>query len=102
MLYVLLDSAELQMRRIAIRVSEGGHDVPVDKVVSRRLRSFEQLGWFMPVVDQCFIFNNSTGKPQLAGIWDGNERRLGIHSNLPHDMQNALKLAGIKMIHHLR
>lgn len=66
MIYVVLDTAELQLERIRVRVSQGGHDVPADKVQSRRVRSFEQLAWFAGKVDQCLIFNNSTGEPELA------------------------------------
>ena len=102
MLYVVLESAELQANRVVIRVAEGGHDVPVDKIIARRARSFEQLAWFMTASDQCFIFNNSTGTPKLAGIWELAEQRLGIHGTLPKDMQSTLQGLGIKLVHHLR
>jgi predicted ABC-type ATPase len=65
MIYVLLRSAELQIERVRIRVSEGGHDVPVDKIVDRRRRSFAELRWFSEHVDECYIFDNSTGEPEM-------------------------------------
>jgi len=65
MIYVLLRSAELQIERVRIRVSEGGHDVPVDKIVDRRRRSFDELAWFVRQVDDCYVFDNSTGDPAL-------------------------------------
>jgi len=67
LIYVVLRSAELQLERIRIRVSEGGHDVPMDKVVERRRRSFEQLAWFIRNVDECFLYDNSTAEPELLG-----------------------------------
>ncbi|HEX7742824.1 MAG TPA: AAA family ATPase, partial [Sphingobium sp.] len=33
MLYVVLDSAELQIERVRLRVSEGGHNVPAEKII---------------------------------------------------------------------
>lgn len=65
MIYVLLHTAELQLARIRQRVSEGGHDVPMEKVFARRKRSFEQLAWFATAVDQLYIFDNSAGDPNL-------------------------------------
>lgn len=40
MIYVFLESAELNIKRVQTRVKKGGHDVPKDKIRSRRLRSF--------------------------------------------------------------
>jgi predicted ABC-type ATPase len=71
MIYVVLKSAELQAKRIQIRVSEGGHDVPVYKIAARRKRSFEQLAWFLLHVDKCFIFENSDGEPDVIAEWFG-------------------------------
>jgi predicted ABC-type ATPase len=68
MIYVVLMSVELQLDRIKERVSNGGHDVPEDKVRSRRARSFEQLAWFAGRVDQLLIFDNSIGAPDLIGM----------------------------------
>lgn len=65
MLFVLLDDVRLQIERVHIRVSNGGHDVPEDKIRSRRTRSFEQLAWFVDHVDKLFIFDNSSGAPTL-------------------------------------
>ncbi len=72
MIYVVLMSAEMQLARIRERVASGGHDVPEDKVRSRRTRSFEQLAWFAQHVDQLWIYDNSVGEPDLIGIkWEG-------------------------------
>ena len=68
LIYVLLDTLDLQLARIRRRVGEGGHDVPAEKVGVRRARSFEQLAWFARHVDKCFVFNNSSGDPELAAV----------------------------------
>lgn len=100
MLYVVLQSLELQLERIAIRVKSGGHDVPADKVSSRRQRSFAQFAWFAQHVDQCYVFDNSGGTPRLAAKREGD--RLGVYETLPFDLLAELKASGTTVVHHLR
>lgn len=89
LIYVFLKSADLQLERIAMRVSEGGHAVARDKVIARRRRSFEQLAWFLNEVDVAFVYDNSTSAPELVieklkswpPLWWGK---------LPADLREAL------------
>lgn len=93
MIYVLLESADLQIDRVHQRVRTGGHDVPVDKIVARRHRSFDQFPWFAEHVDHCYVFDNSTGEPLLvAEKVDGD---LMILHDLPSDFQRAIEDSGI-------
>lgn len=64
--YVYLDSVELQLDRIRARVAKGGHDVPPDKVIARRERSFEQMPWFFWKADRAWVFDNSGSEPIVA------------------------------------
>lgn len=64
--YVYLESAVMQLERIAARVTKGGHDVPPDKVRERRKRSFDQLPWFFWQADHAWVFDNSAGEPELV------------------------------------
>ncbi|MFD2428943.1 AAA family ATPase [Sphingobium scionense] len=95
MIYVLLASTELQAARIRVRVVEGGHDVPADKVMARRARSFEQLAWFVQHVDDCYIYDNSTGEPALlaqkaeGGVW--------LWDKLPPDLEEIFLSAAVPM-----
>lgn len=43
LIYVILANAELQIKRIKLRVAKGGHDVPAQKVRDRRQRSLVHL-----------------------------------------------------------
>jgi predicted ABC-type ATPase len=95
MIYVVLKSAEIQAKRIKIRVSEGGHDVPADKIAARRQRSFVQLAWFLKRVDQCFIFDNSDGEPDVIAM--GNEGILLCYPKLPKGMKEKLEKEMIKI-----
>jgi predicted ABC-type ATPase len=95
-IYIVLKTAGLQAERVQIRVSEGGHDVPEDKIISRRTRSFEQLAWFLKKANACYIYDNSTGEPEfLAGKINGPIWRF---SPLPQDLQAVLDAAGIKFV----
>lgn len=98
MIYIVLKSAALQRERVGIRVSEGGHDVPAAKIVERRGRSFEQLAWFIPRVDVCYIYDNSTGEPEFLGGKIGDDL-LRFHA-FPGDLQHILEDAGIAFIDH--
>ena len=95
MIYVVLDTPALQLARIRNRVAEGGHDVPEDKVVSRRTRSFEQLAWFAAHVDECLIFDNSTGEPEL--IAQKVKSGMFCWDELPADMYAPLDAGGIRL-----
>lgn len=95
-IYIVLKSAELQRERVRIRVSEGGHDVPPDKIAARRMRSFEQLAWFIGQADSCYIYDNSTGEPELLAQLNG-VGELRLWSNLPPDLDAALRSMGVEM-----
>ena len=67
LIYVLLNSAQLNVERVRLRVAKGGHDVPTEKILERRERSLEQLPWFLGQADDAWLFDNSGEKPQLIG-----------------------------------
>ncbi len=96
MIYIVLKSAEMQLERARIRVKEGGHFVPEQKIIDRRIKSFKQLNWFIYHVDQCYIFDNSDGTPDLVGkkISEG----MLIEDECPSDLTETLKNGGHKII----
>lgn len=93
MLYVILETAALQLERIGIRVDEGGHDVPRQKVIDRRQRSLEQLAIFAKHMDRLMIFDNSTGEPKLIA-YKRYKNPLMFLKQPPADMREAL-VAGL-------
>ena len=70
--YFALANAQLAVRRVKLRVSLGGHDVPPDIVRRRYGRSvsnFFQL--YLPLADEWTVFDNSSGphaRPVAAKI----------------------------------
>lgn len=68
LVYVALNDWHLSARRVKIRASKGGHDVPEDKLEARWNRSLEQLTWFAPLADFFTVIDNSSeerGAPDL-------------------------------------
>ncbi len=98
MIYIVLASADLQMQRIRLRVMEGGHDVPPEKVASRRQGSFEQLAWFSQHIGRGYIFDNSTGEPKLVADMTSTGKIL-CWRELPADMTSALKQGGATILY---
>lgn len=96
MIYIVLKSAEMQLERARIRVKEGGHFVPEQKIIDRRIKSFKQLNWFIDHVDQCYIFDNSDGIPDLVG--KKMSEGMLIKNECPSDLTETLKNGGHKII----
>ena len=45
--------------RIAKRVMEGGHDVPITKIISRYSKAIENCKILSPLVDRLYVYDNS-------------------------------------------
>jgi predicted ABC-type ATPase len=59
LVYVHLESADLNEARVAQRVCEGGHDVPADKIRSRLPRTMRNVRAALPLVDRAQLYDNS-------------------------------------------
>ncbi|HEX8554462.1 MAG TPA: zeta toxin family protein [Sphingomonas sp.] len=77
LIYVFVRSPEIQLDRIRLRVSKGGHGVPEDKVRERRQRSFDQLTWFFHHADAAWLLDNSDAEPELVAEKKAGEAWLG-------------------------
>jgi predicted ABC-type ATPase len=66
LIYVFLESADLNVERVGLRVRKGGHAVEEAKIRSRRDRSFEQFSWFFAEADTVDVFDNSGARPELV------------------------------------
>lgn len=61
--YVLTAKPQINIGRVSSRVSMGGHDVPVDKIVSRWHRALGLVPQLLPICDVCHIYDNSLSAP---------------------------------------
>ena len=57
--YVCTNSPEINVARIAKRYMNGGHEVPISKVISRYFKSLEQAKQAITFVDRAYIYDNS-------------------------------------------
>ena len=59
LVFVHLDTVYLNQARVAQRISEGGHNVPNEKVASRIPRLLQNIKKTLPLCEQVYILNNS-------------------------------------------
>ena len=61
--YVLTVDPYINVYRVKSRVAEGGHDVPVEKIIERYDKALAQVCDVVEIVDICHIYDNSTEQP---------------------------------------
>lgn len=57
--FVCTDSPEINVSRITKRFLEGGHEVPISKIISRYYKSLLNAGEAIAFVDRAYIYDNS-------------------------------------------
>ena len=92
--FIATDSGQINLRRVANRHLQGGHDVPAEKVIERYQRSLAQVKDAIPVLFRAYFFDNSGSQMIYFGQYsreDGFElsvapdllprwfRSLGLH-----------------------
>lgn len=65
-IYVALDTVELALQRIRIRVAQGGHDVPDATVRKRWARSLASMQWFWQRAHAADLYFNGTFSAHCA------------------------------------
>ncbi|MBL7917607.1 MAG: zeta toxin family protein, partial [Bacteroidia bacterium] len=63
--FVSTNSPEINKERVKLRVKEGGHNVPEEKIANRYYRSLELLFSAAQLTYQTFFFDNSKEQPEL-------------------------------------
>jgi predicted ABC-type ATPase len=56
--YIVIDSVEESIKRVAFRVANGGHDVPEDRLRKRWGLSRAKVPWFWDAAGSAFMFRN--------------------------------------------
>ena len=79
--FVATEDPEINISRVQIRVKEGGHDVPIDKIVSRYYRSLGNLLDAIRFTDRAYVFDNSGAEAILvAEITEGKKIEVATSS----------------------
>ena len=65
--FIGTDSPQINAARIARRVMNGGHDVPIQKIISRYYKSIANCSLLVSIVDRLYVYDNSVENifPQL-------------------------------------
>ena len=72
--FVATDDPEINISRVQLRVSQGGHDVPENLIRSRYERSIGLLDEACSAANRAFIFDNSGDEHEwIAEVCDGAE-----------------------------
>ena len=59
LLFFYLPSAKMAIERVALRVSKGGHNIPLDVIERRYSLGIQNLKKFIEIVERWYIYNNS-------------------------------------------
>ena len=90
LLFFWLPSIEMAINRVAIRVLEGGHNIPTEVIARRYSRGITNLfKIYIPLCDEWAVFDNSYETPQLIAegiqseaIIANNESWILLKSNI--------------------
>lgn len=89
--FVSTDSALTNVRRVAQRVMEGGHDVPISKILQRYERSVAQAAQAMLWVDRFYLFDNSIDDAPIRRVLRARDGRLvRTYCEPPHAVARLL------------
>ena len=57
--FIGTDNPQINASRIARRVMNGGHDVPIPKIINRYYKSIANCSLLVPIVDRLYVYDNS-------------------------------------------
>ncbi len=91
--FVCTNDPSINAQRVALRVMEGGHDVPISKIISRYYRSIAKCVEAMTLVERCYFYDNSKTDEDPALIFRVNDGKIAkTYQNLvpwTKDIANA-------------
>jgi predicted ABC-type ATPase len=79
LVYIHLETPELNEARVRQRVAEGGHNVSAEKIRSRLTRVMDKVRKVLPLVDSAWLLDNSSRSDpfrQIATIRRGSKQIL--------------------------
>lgn len=90
LLFYWLESPKLAIKRVELRVKEGGHNIPLEVINRRYLKGINNLfNLYLPIVDYSMVFDNSTTTPEL--ILETEQGKETIHDlNRYNNLKNYL------------
>lgn len=92
LLFFWLSTPELAVKRVAERVSKGGHDIPQDIIRRRYVAGINNLfKLFMPIVNYWAIFDNSETPRKKVAIGGKDSQTEIVNIELYNNIKNYVK-----------
>jgi predicted ABC-type ATPase len=88
--FIGTDCPEINASRIARRVLEGGHDVPIVKIISRYGKSIANCAFLAPLVDRLYVYDNSIENIFPTLLFRANEGTIIKHYSSLHHWANTI------------
>ena len=90
LLFFWLDSPNIAKERVAQRVAEGGHNIPLETIERRYYNGIANLFTiYIDMVDICYIFDNSEGeRTPIAKKYKGGKEII-YNTDLYNQMKNS-------------
>jgi len=91
--FIAIPDPATSKQRVSMRVSQGGHDVPDDKLDSRHPRTLANLRLAIEKLPRIYIYDNSdlASPYKLAALFDEGELR-GNADDIPVWLRHAIEL----------
>ena len=74
--YVCTSDPTINAQRVALRVMEGGHDVPIPKIIGRYYRSLVLCIQALPWLDRAYFYDNSVSEADPELLFRSTEGKL--------------------------
>ena len=78
LIYIHLQTDELNQARVAQRVNQGGHNVPTEKIINRIPRTLCHVKQALSLVDYAMLYDNSSQSQPFSSVALLNKGRLEI------------------------
>lgn len=83
--FVGTDHPSINAARIARRVMEGGHDVPIQKIISRYAKSISNCAVVATFVDRVYVYDNSVEHEEPKLLFRASSGRIMKVHHAIHD-----------------
>ena len=78
-MYIHLEQVQLNKARVKQRVTEGGHDVPAQKIESRIPRTMASVKVAIPLCDWVYILENSSADEPFVQVAEMHGGQFTVH-----------------------
>jgi predicted ABC-type ATPase len=73
---VYLNSVSLAKERVSIRITKGGHSIPLDVIERRYFKGLQNLGKYLSETDAWYIYDNSGNEYEVVAKGIANEENI--------------------------